>query len=237
MTSVHALCWLPSALCAELSAALQGSLAQWTSAWGLPSAGQVHARLLDADGAVPAAFVDLLAPPAVDWLDALARALFKLGAGESDIVDAVIHRMTNQLEQQLQRRFPHGPPSEPRSGMPGHRGMQLTVELLGRRCGVELGVSQLRAGGWLKSASLAPLQRVNFEQAAKELPVPFVAELGRATLSVSDLMQLTPGDVLLLEESLDAPLRMTSPGCAIALTAHLGATANPQRRAARWLAS
>lgn len=239
MSPGRALCWLGPALVGRLSEAVSGTLAGWTSVWGLPPAGLIHAEILEdgAEAAWPSDLVDLLAPPPRHWLDAIARALFPLGAGESVIVDAVIRRMAEQLQQRLQGHFPRQLPDESAAGLPGHRGVLITSELLGLRCRLQLGIAELREGGWLKCAALPALPALNLERAVGELPVPLVAELGRASVSVNDLMQLAPGDVLLLEESLDAPLRVGSPGCSLALSAHLGSLDDPPRRAARWLAA
>lgn len=236
MTAAHRLCWLPAAVCAEVAATLQDMLAHWTSTWGLPSAGQVDARLLGAGEAPPPDGSNLHEPESTGWRDAIARALFERASGESAVIDGVVRRVADQLDQQLRGRFPPNS-SKPRPGLPGHRGLRARVDLLGQSCWLELGCTELGAAGWLKPAALAPLSPVDLESAASRLPVALVAELGRASVAVSELVQLAPGDVLLLEETLDAPLRVVSAGSAFVLPAQLGAIANPPRRAARWLAS
>lgn len=239
MSAAHPLVWLAPARVDRLSEAVRITLADWTSAWGLPAAGAIHAEISGADAATVATSdaIDLLAPAPGRWCHAIARALFQLGAGESAIVDAVVSRLANQLRHKLEVQFPRQSAQASSLGLPGHQGVQISSELLGLRCGIHLGIPQLRDGGWLKCAPLPRLPAVNFERAVSELPVPLVAELGRASVNVNELMQLAPGDVLLLEETLDAPLRVGSPGCSLALSAHLGALADPPRRAARWLAA
>jgi len=230
------LCWLPASVCAEVSAALQDTLAHWTSTWGLPSAGPVHARLLEPGEAPPSDGTNLHGPASTGWRDAIARALFPGAGGESAIVDGVVHRAADHLDQTLCGRFPRDS-SKPRGGLPGHRGLRASVDCIGQSCWLELGCAELRAAGWLKPSPLTPLPPVDLERAASGLPVALVAELGRVSVAVSDLVQLAPGDVLLLEETLDEPLRVVSAGSAFALSAQLGAITNPPRRAARWLAS
>lgn len=239
MSAALTLGWLSPLLVGRVSDAVRGMLTDWTSTWGLPAAGPLDAEILAvaADVVPPSDVIDLFAPATDPWRDAIARSLFQLGAGESALVDAVVRRMTDQLQQTLQSQFPHGPSLGSSIGLPGHRGVRIICEVLGLRCRLEIGVVQLRDGGWLKPAPQPSLQAVNVEHAVSELPVPLVAELGRTQVSGNDLMQLAPGDVLLLEETLDAPLRVASPGCSFALSAHLGALADPPRRAARWLAA
>lgn len=240
MSASTSLWWVPDSVCQRMATDLDDLFGRWTTTWGLPAAGAVRVRGLGAPVPLGAA-VDLLGSPSADWRRALARELFKTAAVESVIVDGAIQRVCDHLRSLLMAWHGGGDanpaPDQARSACPGHWGVQVEVDLLGRPCTLALSQAQLLAGAWLKRPASTPLRAISLEQVLASLPVHLVAELGRTRLSVADLLQLAPGDVLVLDESLDAPLRVGSPGSLLSLCAHLGANLSSTQRAARWVAA
>ncbi|MGM9485066.1 FliM/FliN family flagellar motor C-terminal domain-containing protein [Roseateles sp. NT4] len=228
--------WLPESLCEQLAAELQELFTAWTQAWGLPATGPVRARRVSAgESALSPDAIDLLAPPSAAWRGALAQAVFN-NRIDSPVVEGVVRRMSERLQEPLRNSF--APQSTIADGAsqpcPGHRGIAVTVEMLGKHCGVFLSNDQLIQTGRLRRPASPPLSTMNLEAVTASLPVHLVAELGHTSLNVNDLLQLAPGDVLVLNEELAAPLRLVSPGSALALTAHLGASRDSTQRAVRW---
>lgn len=235
MSAVQELVWLPESLGARLAEALQTRLAHWAAAWGLPAPGPAEAQRLEAGASTPPGVVDLMALATAEWRNALAQALFKQAAADSAIVEGVVRRVLEAQRDALGPEFSPSTAPQPARARPGHHGMCVTLDLLGRRCGLTLDLAALQAGGWLTRPVPAALSPINAERACAHLPVPLLAELGHARLSVSDLLQLSEGDVLVLDEALTASLRVHSPGSSLRLSAHLGATSDNTQRAARWV--
>lgn len=240
MTPVRDIVWVPAALRERLCAELQALLDDWTRAWGLPGADMPQAHALDAGSpALPPEVVDLLAPASAAWRDALALALMKVRC-QSPIADGVVRRVVTSLHEALQTAFgtaPGAPTAAVGTAGPGHHGVVLSVQLLGRRCAMVLTNAQLRQAGRLPRPPKPALPAVSFERALASVPVPLVAQVGHASLSATELLELAPGDVLVLDARLASPLSLVSPGSALCLTAQLGATADATRRAARCLAT
>jgi hypothetical protein len=144
------------------------------------------------------------------------------------------------LQDALRQRFRTASPQPFTPARVGHGGIEVCFELLGSRFSIVLDLAELQSGGWLAATPPRQLPVVAFERAVHDVPVPLTARLGHASASVTDILQLRPGDILLLNETLDAPLQVASPGSPLQLAAHLGACAvssTPARRAMRWLAS
>lgn len=237
MSTVRRLTWLPAAICEETAAQVGGLLSSWAAEWNVPVPGPVRCEPVAADAAFARDLVDLLGEPVPAWKQALAHALFKLAAPGSRLVDTVVERVIASLQQRLLQAFGADRSIAEAHGPLGDQGIQVVAEVLGQRCGFALTNAQLRASGKLKFPASQTLSSVSFESALADTPVGLLAELGKADVSVDELMQLAPGDVLLLRESLDSPLRVLAPDSALELSAHLGALSNPPRRALRWLAS
>lgn len=147
---------------------------------------------------------------------------------------------TTDLQASLRRRFQTAPGERAWQPSPlGHAGVAVNFELLGHRFVMALDPEELRAGGWLKLPPSAALPKVALEQALASVAVPLTAQLGSAAVSAAEVLQLQPGDVLLLEQTLDAPLQVVCAGSPLRLHAHLGttpATKGSAQRAMRWLA-
>jgi flagellar motor switch/type III secretory pathway protein FliN len=231
--------WLPDALPGEVEAALRDTLDRWARDWGAPAAAGLSARVLAAHE-VPGPSASPWDAMPKAWSGALGRALLGPAATGSPVAQRALEDATADLQALLRQRF-QPQPSEPFTpAAVGHGGIEVGFELLGQRFGFVLDIAALQAGGWLTATPRPRLAAVAFEQALHGLPVPLTARLGHASVSVTDLLQLRPGDIVLLAETLDAPLQVTSPGSPLLLTAHLGASADraaPDRRAMRWLAS
>lgn len=237
MSTAQSILWLPESLGDQLATELQELFSIWTKAWGLPVPGPVQVRRVPV-GEPPqsANAVDLLAAPSAAWRGALTQAVFK-NRIDSPVVEGVVQRMTARLQEPLRSSF--APPTASDDAAVsqhclGHQGMGVSVEMLGQRCSLFMSNSQLIQTGRLRRPVPPSLAAVDLEAVMASLPVPLVAELGHTSLSVSDLLHLAPGDVLVLNEELAAPLRLVSPGSSLALTAHLGASADSNQRAVRW---
>ena len=232
--------WLPVALPGEVEAALRGTLDRWTRDWGAPAASAVEVRLLAANEAAAAPSVAPWNELPAAWPGALARALLGPAATASPVAQGAVQRATADLQDTLRQRFCTLPSQSFVPAQVGHGGVEASFELLGQRFGFILDVAELQSGGWLPAVPRRQLSGVALERALHDVPVPLTAHLGHATASVTDILQLRPGDILLLTETLDAPLQVGSPGSPLQLTAHLGAATaspTPARRALRWLAS
>ncbi len=237
MSTTQSILWLPESLCDQLAAELQDLFNTWAKEWGLPAPAPVRLHRVPVGASpLPADAVDLLAPPSTAWRNALAQAVFKTRI-DSPVVEGVVQRMVARLQKPLRSSFAPQITADDQCASrqrPGHEGICVSIELLGQHTGMFLSNAQLTHAGRLPRPATRSLAAVNFEAAMASLPVPLIAELGRASLSVSDLLQLTPGDVLVLNEELAAPLRLVSPGSPLALNAHLGASHDSHRRAVRW---
>ena len=232
--------WLPDTLPAQIETALHDVLERWAREWGAPAASSVTVRLLAAQESPAAAIAAPWGDLPKAWHGGLARALLGPAAPASPIAQGATQQATTDLQAALRRRFQSQSPQPFVPARVGHGGVEARFEMLGMPFGFVLDVTELRSGGWLPAAPARRLQAVAFEQALHDVPVPLTARLGHASVSVTDILQLQPGNILLLAETLDAPLQVTSAGSPLQLTAHLGASAAPSssaRRAMRWLAS
>lgn len=246
MTPARDIVWVPASLGARLAAELQALLDDWTRTWGLPAADAPQAQAWDAGSpALPPDVIDLLAPASASWRDALALALLHV-QGESRVADGVVRRVVASLQAAVHAALgtaPQPPTALPMAAAmatvgapgPGHGGLALRVMLLGCRCGLAVTSEQLRRSGRLPPPPRLALPAVAFERALAAVPVPLVAQLGHARLSARELLELAPGDVLVLETGLASPLSLISPGSPLRLTAQLGATTDATHRAARCL--
>lgn len=236
VAAVQSILWLPESLCGQLAGELQRLFEDWSKAWGLSAIGAVQVHRLNAgETPLPPGSIDLVATPSAVWRGLLAQALFKTRS-DSPVVEGVVRRLLANLQDSLRTSFAPQLPEDASaaSQRPGHRGMQVLVEILGQQCSFFISSEQLHHSGRLVRPSAAALPGVDLEAVMTALPVPLVAELGHASLSVTDLLQLAPGDVLVLNEDLASTLRLVSPGSSLALTAHLGATPELNHRAVRW---
>lgn len=232
--------WLPGALPGQVESTLRDLLERWSSEWGAPAARSIAAQALTAHSG-PA--VGRLAPWAEmsdDWFVALARALLGPASTTSAVARGAAKQATDELQHALRQRFQQHPAQAFSPARVGHGGIDVRFELLDRAFGFVLSLNELQGGGWLPLLSSQSLQPVALETALRDVPVPLRATLGHASASVTDVLQLRPGDVLLLAETLEVPLQVVSPGSSLQLSAHLGASGAstfPVRRAMRWLAT
>lgn len=232
--------WLPDSLPAQVEAALRGILDRWSSDWGAPAARQVEVRRIAAGVTPSTDGTTSWAEMPAAWPTALGSALLGAAAAASPVARIALHQAFLELQDALRQRFATGPAKAFVPAQIGHGGIEASFELLGLRFVLVLDVAELAAGGWLTASPRQPLPAISVEQALHGVSVPLTAQVGRASASVTDILQLRPGDILLLSESLDAPLQVTSPGSPLLLSAHLGASDSPStspRRAMRWLAS
>jgi flagellar motor switch/type III secretory pathway protein FliN len=232
--------WLPDTLPGHIEVALRDVLEQWAREWGAPAASSVAARRLEAQESPSATLVAPWGDLPKTWQGSLARALLGPAAPASPVAQGATQQATTDLQATLHRRFQSQTPQPFVPARIGHGGVEARFELLGMPFGFVLDLAELQSGGWLLAAPTRRLQAVPFEQALHDVSVPLTAQLGRARVSVTDILQLQPGNILLLTETLDAPLQVRSPGSPLQLTAHLGASDAPSpstRRAMRWLAS
>lgn len=231
--------WLPDSLADEARRTLSQLLARWAADWGAPQASHVVARLLSA-GIEP---LDGLSPCSAwpdDWHNTLAHALIGPAGPASEVGRSAAREAAEDLQAALRQRFCAAPGERPWPVAPlGHAGVELSFEWLGQSFVIPLDAEELRAGGWLRRQRTKPLAKVALEHALADLPVRLTAQLGSAAVSATEVLQLQAGDVLLLEQTLDTPLRVVCAGSALQLTAHLGtvpSTLGSIQRAVRWLA-
>lgn len=238
MSAGLAIKWLPAELQGQIEVALRGVLDGWGRDWGVPVACNVSAHTLAALEQ-PAS----LTPPPwgelpATWPAVLGRMLLGPAAPASPIVQGAVQQATNELQQALRQHFCTSPQQSFEPARIGDGGIEASFELLGFRFAFVLNVAELQSGGWLTVAARRQLPSVNLPHALRDVPVRLTAQLGHASASAADVLQLRPGDILLLNETLDNPLQVTSPGSSLQLSAHLGAsTSEPAHRAMRWLAS
>lgn len=237
MSTTRPLWWLPESLAAQVAGDLAALLGEAADHWGLPAAATPSAAAC-ANAPSAAAAPDLRTALPKPWRDAAARALFNHPDHGSAILRGVLDRIEQDLHQRLSTRFGGAQPLT--AVHAGHAGVLVQLEWLGQAFELPLSNEQLCTGGWLtRPASRAPLGKLTLEAALCNVPVPLTASVGSVDIQVNELLQLAPGDVLLLAEPLDAPLRVRSPGSTLALNALLGsASAHPSpRRALQWLAA
>lgn len=240
MNRVQDIVWLSESLSLQLAVELQALLEDWTRSWGLPKAGDVlPCPSLAGVAPLPPDVIDLLAPASSVWRSTLAQDLLKARA-DSPIAEGVVRRVVSSLHELLQRSFAVTAAASSETAwptQPGHQGIAFSVALIGQRCGLFLANSALRSSGRLRRPEVPAPPAVRMEHVMASLPVPLIAQLGNASLSVTELLQLAPGDVLVLNENLASPLCLVSPGSSLSLQAHLGAAPDSNRRAARFVAT
>jgi hypothetical protein len=225
---------------------LDALFAGFCTRWGLPavSAARVSRETRgQATGYVDDDCMELAQAWPEPLHGAISQALFQRPFADSAILRGVLDRIERDLRLALADKFaPATAGAVDEAGCPGHAGLVCDVEWLQRRLRLRLSCSELRDKGWLTPAAPRPaLARVYLERALAQARVPLVAQLGSVAVNVGDLLHLVPGDVLLLSESLDEPLRVTSAGSSLDMRALLGgsvpATASdaPRHRAMRCL--
>jgi hypothetical protein len=218
--------WLPDSLCDRVAQQLQALLADFCSCWGLPGVSDVRVSI-EAHAGVSASAADC---PAVPWTDhargVVSRALFdRPWLADSAILCGVLDRVEKDLQQRMADKFGPAVGASPAVSLPGHAGLLCRFDWL--QCSFEqrLSCAQLRASDWLRRpVSSTTLPRVDLERALAGTPVSLIARVGSAVVNVGDLLHLAPGDILLLSESIDEPLRVSAPGSGLNLRALLGST-------------
>lgn len=235
MKRLGSITWLPESICDEVVSEVDRELTCWADAWGIAKPGMVRAERVPALESVAPEFVDLLAEWPVAWKRELAQSLFKLDVDGSTLIDAVLVAVIAALQTRLRAVFGSAPASDDVSVPVGHAGVLVIVEVLGHPSGLMLSCAQLKACGKLRRPTPVALGTVDMERALAGLPVRLTAELGRVEVSLEELMHLAIGDVLLLKEAIDSPLRVRSPGSPLMLPAHLGRSSASASRALRWL--
>lgn len=240
MNEALALRWVPESVLRAAEATVRAELLAWCQAWGLPEPKGLSAAIVQADDLGLSTTVgDLLddgAAPAT-WRQLLAQALFQTSAQGSPIVDGVVTRATEALRAGIRQRC--GASARSVSAPLGHRGIALQVQLLGCEWGLQLSWDALERQGWIQRPALAAPPTWSLPRAAAHLPLELVAEVGRVEVKVSDLLQLTEGDVLLLPKTLNQALEVCVAGTELGLQAQLGAcgAAHAPQRGLRWLAA
>jgi|GEM_PF-5970760 len=229
--SASALWWLPDAVIAQVARAADGVLTAWAEAWGLAAPKPVRAVRWRWDEVC-----------AVSELDraALGDALLGQATRASALAGRVTAIAMEQLFVEIETRFGKALAGQAMRPRPGDRGLVLSIDLPGQLWCLPLSCEQLHAKAWLARPTGSPLAAWNPEIALAGVPVPLEIELGQASLPVSELLKLAVDDVIVLKQSVGAPLSVSSPGSALALRAQLGAAASGQgeaKRALRWLAA
>jgi flagellar motor switch/type III secretory pathway protein FliN len=233
------LLWVSDASLDRLREALSGRLASWAQAWGLPTPGVPLVRPWsgsDAEGSKvdsntnPSDLTLATSLPAA-WADGLSQAFFGGKGLRSAIVTSVLQDCHDQLRAALL------PPDAAATGTqakcPGHVGAQLEVVLLGHTWVVVWPIAALLAGEHLVRPKAASVPRWASEPALAPCSVSLQAIVGTAEVDVLGVMNLAPGDVIVLRQRLDDPVAVHGVNTPLRLHAHLGAQAD--RIALQWL--
>lgn len=231
MNAPARLVWLPASLCDRVSQELQTLFASYCGLWGLPALVSLQVSREEHGSPLPSAGdrpLDLTRPWPESLRAAVTQALFQRPYAESAILRGVLDRIEQGLQRALADRFAtQAPHAGNERGHPGHAGLACDIEWLQCRLRLWLSCDQLRDKGWLDVAPRPSLPRVDIEHALSRTQVRMLARLGSVSVNVGDLLHLSPGDVLLLSETLDEPLRVHSPGSSLMLRALLGSTVSP----------
>lgn len=243
MKDAHELVWLPESLGTALAQRLQQGLEDLARSWGIAAPDAVRATLLPAqpgadDAAAPPGSLELRDLDPLLLQDWLATALLGSAWPGSAIVGKATLGLLHGLEQALHQSFGKAAPAAEASSrpLPGHRGIRLQFSWCERRMHLTLSVDRLRASGWVKRATLGRLPPVELDKALAATPVPLVATLGQIELQLADWLQLSPGDVLVLNKPLHEPLKVQAPSSDWCQSAHLGSNAEQTHRVLRWTA-
>ncbi|MGM9514291.1 FliM/FliN family flagellar motor switch protein [Roseateles sp. DB2] len=241
MKDAHELVWLPEALGTALAECLQQLLDDLANSWGIGGPDAVQARLLSAqpcaeDEAPPPGSLELRDLDPLLLRDWLATALLGKAWPGSAIVGSAMRRLLHGLEEALHQRFGKvSPAGEDAAGpLPGHCGIRLQFNWCGRPMHLTLSQRQLRANGWVKRTSMPALPRIDLAKALSATPVPLLATLGQIELQLSDWLQLSPGDVLVLNKPLTEPLKVQAQSSDWCQRAQLGSNAERTHRVLRW---
>ena len=246
------------ALVARVQELTQQALAAWSRRWAIAAHCEVRAaeavRLPAGSGmefarelgAAPGA---VLALPA-DLRDAVATALFgaKLAsrpaepaarAADADeppvpaealgeqAAQAVVDDLRRVLSQTWQVRtwtIDAAPQATPGRW---HALVEVEIEAAGRRVRAWLPGLRFKAAATAAPAVRAPV--VKAATACAALETSLLARVGRAELAIADIVQLQPGDVLVLDAALDQPISLSLEDDALELRAYLGAAPDGRR--------
>lgn len=232
--SVQPIRWVSDSALDQTGAALLAELISWGTAWGLPLPvrGDVRVvRLAAAKGAPADDGVLSGGEPAVQALRNKLTHLLHPSAGQaSAVLKLVSKRLAADLLARLRARFSVDAAStaQGRHSL-GDWGVQATLQWQGCEVSLALSCSQLRAADLLPTTTSPKLGKVFAEKSLSQLPVELLAEVGRASISVPDLLNLAVDDVIVLSGGLDAPIQIGSPGSNLRLLARLGSTSEDAR--------
>lgn len=218
----------------QVGAALLAEAASWATAWGLPlpARGDVHiVRVAAAKGAPAEENLLSGTESASQALRSKLTHLLHPSAGQaSAVLKLVSKRLAADLLGRLRKRFAvDSAPLAQMENTLGDWGVQATVQWQGCELSLPLSCGQLRAADLLPVPAATKLAAVSAEKSLSQLPVELIAEVGRASISVPDLLNLAIDDVIVLTRGLDSPIELGSPGSSLRLLARLGSTAEDTR--------
>ncbi len=232
MNNHRPLLWVAAVTQERFKAAIYARLVSWAGAWGLPS--PAEPEVTDTLPTEPGS-LDLAEPTADStgpWRDRLALAVLGSGVQGSALAESVIQDCHNQFRAALLP--PELPARGPAAaGEPGHLGLTLRAEVLGSAWHVTWSSEALLAAGVIVRPALPPLPAWQPESSLSALPVPMRAVVGTADVDVLGLLNLAPGDVIVLYQRLDDPIAVWGLDSALRLSAHLGSTEG--QVAVQWL--
>ena len=234
MSAVQPLCWVSGSTLDQTVSALLAEFDAWAVAWGLPQATRCDVRIVRVPAAEGVPSGEDLLSRSEETTQALRTKLIHLlhpSLGEmSTVLELAARRLATDLLGLLRKRFAaYSAPIVPAAAPIGDWGVQATLAWQGCQLGFALSCGQLRAARLLRDAALPKLAKVSAERALSQLPVDLVAEVGRASISVPDLVNLAIDDVVVLTRGLDAPIHLSSPGSGLHQLARLGRTATGLR--------
>lgn len=218
--------WLPASAVADgrSAARVERDVRAWLERW-FADAG-LHDAAITGPGAMPdgasKALVPLLEGVAIRWsADTAVRwgraalghqAKGGLSRPDGEILAKLGTRMREELSTILAGSLGAAPAASGDVPKRGGRVWHLAAGRNGASPLVELWIGEERMT-WLRRslcgpAAPPPLRAVEIGRAAAECEAEFTVRLGSARVSVSELRDLAPGDLLVLDRSLDEPVRL-----------------------------
>lgn len=240
MTAPIRLWWLNEAALQALQARLDGVVQAWARGWGLtpPAPGTVCRLPQDWTAAsTPAAVpcgLAVLAPPDLD--KRIMKAVFGASC-QSDIAEAAASQALTALVQAVKADLAADALALPPSGLPGDRGAIYAVAIGTAEFGVVVPVAWWTASGTETPERPPHLPDWSPPAVMAAVAVDLGAVLGSADLSVSELMNLEPDDVVVLDQFLHRPLRVRAVHDNVHIHMHAVLGQRQARRAVRFVAS
>ena len=153
------------------------------------------------------------------------------------MIDEVIVNASRALRAPLHKKLGMAASVPESRALPGHWGVHVEVSLLGGSWSMQVSAATLRQHGFLPVQQAAPVPAWEAHETLADLPLQLQAQLGNVEIGIQDLLHLAEGDVIVLPQLQDTPVRLSCDGSLLSLTGALGASADRSQRSLRVLAS